>query len=114
MRPDRLLKFAEAILERAPLTVMLQRRRAVEFFLPPADHEEEVIWQQVQLTRLRIGLIDDDQQQPLRMLPRLGLVPAQFDDLFITFLGRTPHGPPEMRRRQSFEHRVALDAPDKS
>ena len=106
MWPDRLLKFAKTILERAPLTVMFQRRWAVEFLLRPADHQEEIVGQQVQLPRFRIGLIDDHQQQPLRMLPRFGLIRTEFDDIFVAVLGR-PSGAEACRLSASNDWRSA-------
>src|ERR1700690_660682 len=114
MRPDRLLELAETILERATLTIMFQRRGTVEFLRLPADHEKERVGQQVQLSGLRVGLIDDYQQQTLRMFPRLGLIAAEFDDVFITTFGRPSHGPPQMRRRESVEGGIALQSPDKT
>src|SRR5207247_1466171 len=106
------LKLAQTILECAPLTVMFQRCRTIEFLGLPTDHQEETVGLQVQLPRLRIGPITDHQQQALRMPPRLGLILAEFDNLFIAALGRTPDRTPQMRRGESFEYGVALQSPD--
>ena len=72
--PDRLLKFANPILERASLTIVRKGRRPVEFLRLPANHQEEIVGQQIQLACLWIRSVDDHQQQTLRMSPRLGLI----------------------------------------
>ena len=111
MRPDRLLKLPQPILERAAAAVMRQRCRTIEFLLFPTGHEKKVVGQQIQLACLGIGVIDHDQQQPLCVLPRLGLVRTQFDDRLITFPGRTADRPRQVRSSQSLEHCITLDSP---
>lgn len=62
----------------------------------------------------RVGPLDHHEHQPLRVLPRLGLIRTPLDDLLVTLLGRTADGPRQMRRGQAFEHRVRLDSPDET
>src|SRR5271167_2917269 len=106
MWPDGLLKLADAILERASLTVMIERRPTVEFLRLPTDHQKEIVGQQVELPRFRIGPIDDHQQHTLGMLPRLGLIHAQIDDVLVASLRWTTDRPLQMRLGQSIENRV--------
>ncbi len=113
-RPDRLLKLAQPILERAAPAIVCQRRRAVEFFRLPTDDQKEVLGKQLQLAGFLIRPVDHHQEQPLRMSPRLGSIRSQLDDLLVAFLGRAANGPHQMRRSQPFKHCVALDSPDKT
>jgi len=104
--PDGLLKLADAILERASLTVMIERRRTVQFLRFPTNHEKEIVGQQVELPRFRIGPIDDHQQHALGVFPGLGSIQAEFDDFLIAALWRTTDGPLQIRRGQPIEHCV--------
>ncbi len=114
MRPNRLLEFAEAIFERSAAAIVRQRAGTVEFVRLATDHQKEMMGKQVQLARLRVGHVDDDQQQPLRVPPGLSPVQAEFNDFLVTAFQGTADGPGQVRFGQPLQHGIALQPPQKT
>ena len=63
--------------------------------LASGDHKK-VSRQQIQLTGQGIGLVNDNQNQPLRMMPGVDLVAAQFNGVFVSSFGRASRRPINM------------------
>ena len=67
-RPNGFEQLADAILEGSPSSVMEDEILGRIPFLRPGGHEEEVARQEFELTGLRIGLVDDAQDDSLPVL----------------------------------------------
>ena len=107
------VELAQAVLERAPPPVVFQDRLRILLLRLPARDQEEIIWQQIQLTGARIRLIDHDQDQTLRVLPRLGLIRSQFNDRLVASAGRAAHRPAKIRFGQPVQDGIGFQPPHK-
>ena len=107
------VELAEAILERAPPPIMFQHGHHIFLLRLPTGDEKEIVRQQVQLSGAWIGLLDHDQDQTLRVPPRLGLMRSQLDDRLVASAGRTARGPLKIWLGQPVQNGVGFQPPHK-
>lgn len=105
------MEFSQAIFERAAAAIVRQQRFARALLGGPVGHQKKISGFEQQLPAARIGPVDDHQQHALRVLPRAGLIRAEFDHILVAARRRTPHRPRQVRRGQRVEHGIGLQTP---
>ena len=102
MNANRLVEFPQPIFKRATLAIVSQQLFAGPQSTRPVGDQKEVLRQQIQLTGGRIRFVDDHQNQSLSMLPTIGLILAELNDILITTGWRTPRRTFQVRLGKAF------------
>ena len=113
MRANRLVEFAQAILESAALPVMFEQCFGTADGRRIVGDEKEVFRHQEQLPAVWIGSIHNYQDQPLGVSPGVGTVRAKLDHPLVTFLGWPARGSLQVGFREGVESGIGLQTPDK-
>ena len=95
------------------MPVVLEHVPPAPLVLRPARHEEEVVRPELELTGLRVGLVDNDENQALGVFPGAGLVFAEFHDVLVALFRGTSNGSAQMPLGQLREAFVLLQKPHK-
>src|SRR6267378_1836732 len=114
VREDCSAELPDAVLEGAPAAVVGEDLVRALLVRRPARHQEEMAREQFQLPCFGIGLVDDDEDHPVAVVPRLGLVRNDVDDLLVALFGRTSLGSAELRLCQAIKDGVVAQAADET
>ena len=100
------MQVADAAAAFRLVQVVLQHLLARAFCFPPVSDEEEIVGLQLQLSALRIGPVDDHQNQPLGVPPGLGSIKTEVDHVLVAFTRRSTDRPRKVNPLSKIPHRV--------